>query len=92
MSSISSLRPTKPIERAAWTASKRLSDAGAPLDRPDRDGFGYPLDLAAAEVAKREEITEQPARRRGNDDRSRLRQALEPGSEVWCIADGCALL
>ncbi|MET4442545.1 hypothetical protein ABIB75_000806 [Bradyrhizobium sp. GM2.2] len=92
MNSISSLRPTKPIERTARTASKRLSDAIAPLHRPDCDWFGYPLDLTAAEIAKREEITKQPARRRSNDDRARFRQALEPSGEVWCVADGCLLL
>src|SRR5207248_11612144 len=62
------------------------------FDRPDRDGIGDALDLAEAEIAKSEEIAKQIARRIGDDYRPRLCQALEPGSDVRCIADHCLLL
>src|SRR5262249_45116390 len=62
------------------------------FDRPHRDGLGDALDLAATEIAKIEEIAEQPARRRGNDNSTQLRQALQPGREVWRITDSCLLL
>ena len=51
-----------------------------------------PLTSRTAEVAKNEEIAKQLARRSSNDDRPRLRQALEPGRDVRCIADHCLLL
>jgi hypothetical protein len=49
---------------------------GSTLDRPDREGFGYALDLAVAEVVKGEQIAKQPACRIRYDNRPRLRQAL----------------
>ena len=65
---------------------------GSTLDRPDRDGLADTFHLAAAEAAKREQIAKQRARRSGNDNRARLGQALESGSDVRCISDRCLLL
>src|SRR6516165_12806939 len=54
---------------------------------PDRHRRGDALDLDAAEVAILEEITEQPARAGGDDDRLRLGHGLQPGGEVRRLAD-----
>ena len=75
--------------------SHRLEAAlrcGSAFDRPDRDRLVDALDLAAAEAAKREQVAKQLARRSRNDNRPRLRQALQPRSDVRCIADHRLLL
>ena len=77
--------------RGAHRLEAALRD-GSALDRPDFEGFADPLDLAAAEAAKREKIAEQRTRRSGNDNRARLGQTLEPCRDVRCIADRCLLL
>ena len=65
---------------------------GPALDRPHRDRLADTLDLAAAEAAERKEIAKQCARRRRNDDRAGLREALQPGSDVRRVSDRCLLL
>src|SRR5262249_41762583 len=75
--------------------SHRLEPAlrfGCTFDRPDFDWFGNAFYFAVAEIAKREQIAEQPARRRGNDNGSWLRQTLKPGSDVRRITDHALLL
>src|SRR5215470_15034574 len=57
------------------------------LDRPCRDRFGNTLDLVATEIAQMEQITEQPARGAGEDDRPRLGQCLKARSKVRRIPD-----
>src|SRR5262245_56446271 len=57
------------------------------FDRPCRDRFGNTLDLVAAEIAQMEQITEQPARGAGEDDRPRLGQCLNAGCKVRRIPD-----
>jgi hypothetical protein len=44
-------------------------------------------DLDDAEIAVLEEIADQPARARGDDDRVRLGQGLQTGGKVWRFAD-----
>ncbi|MBV9530367.1 MAG: hypothetical protein JO283_04700 [Bradyrhizobium sp.] len=45
-----------------------------------------------AEIAKGEQVAKQPARRSGNDNHFRLRQALESSSDVRITADNCLRL
>ena len=53
---------------------------------------GDALDLDGAEVAALEEIADQPARARGDNDRPRLGQGLQASREVWGLADDRLLL
>src|SRR5262249_38888430 len=57
------------------------------FDRPCRDRFGNTLDLVATEVTQMEQITEQPARGAGEDDRPRLGQCLKARRKVRRIPD-----
>src|SRR6516165_1914475 len=57
------------------------------FDRPCRERFGNTLDLVAAKIAQTEQITEQPARGAGDDDRPRLGQCLEARRKVRRIPD-----
>ena len=59
---------------------------------PGRHRRGDALDLDGAEIAVLEEIADQPARARGDDDRVRLGQGLQPGGEVRRLADDRLLL
>ena len=59
---------------------------------PSRHRRGDALDLDGAEIAVLEEIADQPARARGDDDRVRLGQGLQPGGEVRRFADDRLLL
>ena len=59
---------------------------------PGRHRRGDALDLDGAEIAVLEEIADQPARARGDDDRVRLGQGLQPGGEVRRFADDRLLL
>jgi hypothetical protein len=54
---------------------------------PSRHRRGDALDLDGAEIAVFEEITDQPARARGDDDGAGLGQGLQPRREVRCFAD-----
>src|SRR5262249_5034704 len=49
------------------------------LDRPGIDRLGKALDLLAPEVAELEQIPQQAAGGRSNNNASRFRQGLEPG-------------
>ena len=53
---------------------------------------GDALDLDGAEIAVVEEIANQPARARGNDDRVRFGQGLQTGGEVRRLTDDRLLL
>ena len=57
-------------------------DDARPQYLPGRHRRGDALDLDGAEIAVLEEIADQPARARGDDDRVRLGQGLQPGGEV----------
>ena len=59
---------------------------------PSRHRCGDALDLDGAETADLEEIADQPARARGDDDRVRLGQGLQAGGEVGGFADDRLLL
>ena len=54
---------------------------------PGRHRRGDSFHLDGAEIAVLEEIADQPARARGDDDRVRLGQGLQTGGEVRCFAD-----
>jgi len=60
-------------------------DVDSPLEQVgfERD----PLDLDGAEIAVLEEIADQSARARGDDDRIRPGQGLQPGREVRGLAN-----
>ena len=59
---------------------------------PSRHRLGEALHLDGAEIAVLEEIADQPPRARGDDDRVRLGQGLQPGGEVRGFADDRLLL
>ena len=50
------------------------------------------LNLDGAKIAVFKQITNQPARTGGDNDRIRLGQALQPGGEVWRFTDDGLLL
>src|SRR5215831_14378755 len=54
---------------------------------PDRHRTGNAFDLDGAEILVFEQIANQPACARGNDDGIWLGQRLQPGGEVWRLAD-----
>ena len=54
---------------------------------PRRHRPGDALHLDGAEIAVFEEIADQPARARGDDDRVRLGQGLQTGGQVRRLAD-----
>src|SRR5215468_4358371 len=60
---------------------------GYALDRPCRDRLGNTLELVRAEVAQTEQITEQPAGGRRDDDRPGLGQSLKAGRKVRRLPD-----
>ena len=90
--SISSSRPTSGVSADPRNASNRLSTALGTQYLPGRHRPGDALDLDGAEIAVLEEIADQPARARGDDDRARLGQGLQPGGEVRRFADDRLLL
>jgi len=59
---------------------------------PGRHRRGEALDLDGAEIPVFEELADQPARYRANDDRVGLGQGLQTGGEVRCFADDRLLL
>jgi hypothetical protein len=59
---------------------------------PNRQRPGDALDFDSAKIAALEEIADQPAGARGNDDRVRLGQGLQAGGEVRRLADNRLLL
>jgi hypothetical protein len=54
---------------------------------PYRHWPGDALNFDDVEILVFEQIADQPARARSDDDSIRLRQGLQPGSEVRCLAD-----
>src|SRR5262249_20950365 len=64
---------------------------GCALDRPCRDRLGDTLELVRAEVAQTEQITEQPAGGRGDDDRPGLGQSLKAGRKGPRLPDHSVL-
>jgi hypothetical protein len=59
---------------------------------PSRHRPGDALHLDGAKIADLEEIADQPARARGDDDRVRLGQGLQTAGEVGRLADDRLLL
>src|SRR5262245_53431871 len=57
------------------------------FDRPRRDRLGNTPDPVPAKIPQTEQVTEQPARGGGGDDRPRLGQGLEAGCNIWRVAD-----
>src|SRR6516165_6487339 len=77
-------------QRGQGRAAQRLEAAGNGarthyLPRPHR--FGDTLDRDGTEIATFEEIADQQARARGDDDRVWLGQALQAGGEVRRFTD-----
>ena len=70
-----------------WTASKRLSEAERPSDRPRSDGFANTFKLVQAKVAETEEIAEQATGRIGEYHGIRLDQRLHAGCNVGGVSD-----
>src|SRR6516164_1491140 len=84
-----------PDQRGQGRAAQRLEaarDGARTQYLPSRHRRGDALDLDAAEIAALEEIADQPARARGDNDRPRLGQGLQTSREVWGLADDRLLL
>jgi hypothetical protein len=84
-SSISSSRPTSRV-----SADPATPQSGSRRCRtqylPDRHRRSDPQ-LDGAEIAVLEEIADQPARARGDDDSIRLGQGLQTGGDASALAD-----
>src|SRR5262249_28336452 len=59
---------------------------------PDLDRLREPFQLQGAKLAKLEQIANQAARSRGDDDRAGLSQGLQPGGKIWSLPDHGLLL
>src|SRR5215470_2506220 len=59
---------------------------------PDLDRLREPFQLQGAKLAKLEQIANQAARSRGDDDRAGLSQGLQPCGKIWGLADHGLLL
>jgi len=70
-------------EHRSVQSLKAAGDRTRTQNLPRRHWRSDALDLDRAEVAVLEQITDEPARARGDDDRVRLGQVLQPGGEVW---------
>ena len=90
--SISSSRPTSGVSADPRNASNRLATTLGRSTCQAGTGPAMPFELDGAEIAVLEEIADQPARARGDDDRVRLGQGLQPGGEVRRFADDRLLL
>jgi hypothetical protein len=75
------------VNGAPRKASNRLATALGAQHLPSRYWRGDALDLDGAETAVLEEITDQPARARGDDKRVGAVQRLQTGGEVRYFAD-----
>ncbi len=85
--SISSSRPTSGLNADPRKASNRLSTTLGRSTCKPAPASAIPFHLDGAEIAVLEEIADQPARARGDDDRVRLGQGLQTGGEVRRFAD-----
>ena len=85
--SISSSRPTSRAQRRSAQRLEPARDGARTQHLPGRHRPGDALHLDGAEIAVLEEIADQPARARGDDDRVRLGQGLQPGGEVRRLTD-----
>ena len=91
-SSISSSRPTKGVSADPRNASNRLATTLGRSTCQDRHRPSEALDLDSAQIAVLEEIADQPARARGDNDHVRLGQSLQTGGQVRRFADDRLLL
>src|SRR6202040_3515983 len=100
-SSISSSRPISGLSADPCNASNRLATAlgrstcqtgTGPPPLPSRHGSADAFHLDGAEIAVVEEIADQPARARGDDDHARLGQGLQSGCEGGRLAHDRVLL
>ena len=82
----------QPGQRRSAQCLEPARDDARTQHLPSRHRRGDALDLDGAEIAVLEEIADQPARARGDDDRVRLGQGLQPGGEVRRFADDRLLL
>jgi len=77
----------QPRQRRSAQCLERARDCARRQHLPNRHRSGDALQLDGAEITVVEEIADQPACARGDDDRVRLGQGLQPGGEVRRFAD-----
>ena len=84
--------PDQPGQRRSAQCLEAARDGTRTQYLPGRHRRGNTLDLDGAEIANLEEIADQPARARGDNDGIWLGQGLQTGGEVRRFADNRLLL